>query len=520
MLNILKNAFSKKQKSDKQTNQIAQFDQQQQGDPPMTVEFPKDFQIIDEQAMNIIETEYNNKQQVEPEHQEEQQFEEDLIEYEVKVDDSLYGIALKFSVCEDQIMRINNLSSDLIFQGQIIKVPKGIEKTFSVIPIQEQKQKSEYLWNPDTIAQKFEVFYCNNKQNVEGQLTLTSDLVLFNPFQQDHIEDNQKKIRLYACISMRDINEAVYYILPNKNGHLDYIVQILLSGIGKPKFEKKYRKQLDRYKEQKKSIATVFFRHAERDHTGKLYTEEIKKQNCIMMARFITEACSNYTAIVELTKLPFIDFIQDTTQKQNLDVDVDADADEIQDVIGERMGKLWASLEYVPILKGSSNCFTDTTYKQVIESIPAIYRLANWNKLYDIDIDGSSYQNMLQEIRYIFPILIIIKDFDLNIFGAYVSIEIHKYFEGFKGNGETFLFKIDTENNEVRTYSWTEKNEDFVFCDDTGIGVGCGDKFGLFVDSSLLFGYSNPCNTFDNPRLTSQEKFKIKNLELWSIEQQ
>lgn len=31
------------------------------------------------------------------------------------------------------------------------------------------------------------------------------------------------------------------------------------------------------------------------------------------MARFITEACSNYTAIVELTKLPFIDFIEDTT---------------------------------------------------------------------------------------------------------------------------------------------------------------------------------------------------------------
>lgn len=50
---------------------------------------------------------------------------------------------------------------------------------------------------------------------------------------------------------MKDINEAVYYILPNKNGHLDYIVQILLSGIGKPNFEKKYRKQLDRFKESK-----------------------------------------------------------------------------------------------------------------------------------------------------------------------------------------------------------------------------------------------------------------------------
>ncbi|CAD8094550.1 unnamed protein product [Paramecium primaurelia] len=516
MLNIFKNAFSKKQKSDKQTIQFEQYDQQQQDDSKITNDFPNDFQIIDEQAMNIIESEYNNKQQIQSEYQEEQQFQEDLIEYEVKVDDSLYGIALKFSICEDYLMRINDLSSDLIFQGQIIKVPKRIEKTFSVVPIQEQKQKTEYIWNPDTVSQKFDVIYCNNKQNVQGQLTLTSDLVLFNPIQQDHIEDNQKKIRLQACISMKDINEAVYYILNNKNGHLDYIVQILLSGIGKPKFEKKYRKQLDRYKEQKKSIATVFFRHAERDHTGKLYTEEIKKLNCITMARFITEACSNYTAIVELTKLPFIDFIEDTTQKQNLDVDVD----EIQDVIGERMGKLWASLEYVPILKGISNCFTDTTYKQVIESIPAIYRLANWNKIYDIEIDGSSYSNMLQEIRYIFPILLIIKDFDLNIFGAYISSEINKYFEGFKGSGETFLFNIDIEKNEVQTYFWTEKNKDFIFCDETGLGIGCGDKFGLFIDQSLIFGYSNPCTTFDNPRFTNYEKFRIKHLELWTIEQQ
>lgn len=96
---------------------------------------------------------------------------------------------------------------------------------------------------------------------------------------------------------------------------------------------------------------------------------------------------------------------------------------------------------------------------------------------------------MLLEIRNIFPILLIIKDFDLNIFGAYISSEIHKYFESFKGSGETFLFNIDIEviiklnqKNEVQTYFWTEKNKDFIFCDETGLGIGCGDKFGLFID--------------------------------------
>ncbi|CAK65657.1 unnamed protein product (macronuclear) [Paramecium tetraurelia] len=515
MLNIFKNAFSKKLRQDSQTIQFEQFDQFQLEEPQVDNKVPIDFQIIDEEAMKIIEEEYDNKQQVQSVHQEEQQFQEDLIDYEVKPDDSLYGMAIKFNVCEDYLMRINNLSSDLIFQGQFIRIPKKNEKTFPVVHIQEEREKLEYLWNPEANSLRFDVVYCNNIQNVQGQLTLASDLILFNPVQQDHLVDNHQKLRFQACISMSDINEAVYYVLPNKYGHLDYIVQIMLSGIGKPKFEKKHRKQLDKLKEQKQSIATVFFRHAERDYEGKLYAEEIKKENCITMARFITEACSTYTAAVELTLLPFVDFIYDLAQKQNLNVDVD----EISDVIGQRMGNLWASLEYVPILTGNSNCFTNTTFKQVIQSIPAIYRLANWNKLYDIDIDGSSYHNMLQQIRQIFPMLLIIKDFDLNIFGVYISSEINKYFQGFKGNGETFLFNVDSKN-EIRTFVWTEKNKDFIFCDESGIGIGCGDKFGLFIDQSLSFGYSNPCSTFENPRFTNEEKFGIMHMELWAIEQQ
>jgi hypothetical protein len=52
---------------------------------------------------------------------------------------------------------------------------------------------------------------------------------------------------------------------------------------------------------------------------------------------------------------------------------------------------MWASLEYVPILKDESKCFTDTTYKQVLEQIPAVFRLANWLKYFTIDSDGSSF---------------------------------------------------------------------------------------------------------------------------------
>ncbi|CAD8074151.1 unnamed protein product [Paramecium primaurelia] len=511
MLKIFKKAFSKNKKSLTQS-----FQSEQPELPPIHKASTQDFQIIDEKTMDTIQETYQQKQRSQSFEAREEPLkqQEEFMEYVVQEDDSFFGIALKFSVNEGYLMRINNLSSDMIFKNQILKVPITNQPRFSIVKIPDQIKHPENIWEQEKFSQKFEVIYCNNKQNSNGTLTLTGDIVLFDPCQQEQIQDKQNKVRMNACISMIDINEAVTYVLQNQNGCLDYIVQILLSGIGKPQFEKKYSKQLKKYKKQKKSIATVFFRHAERDRDGKLYTEEIKKTNCAFIAKFINEACTGYSEQSKLTKLPYIDLIEDSKQKKQMETD------EIQDVIGERMGKLWACLEYVPVLKETSNCFTNTTYKQIIEQIPAVYRLAEWVKQYNIDDDGSSFLNMLYEIKNKSPIIIIIKDFDNFIFGTYISTEIHQYSLGFKGNGETFLFNYDQEKNEIKPYFWTEKNRDFIYCDETGLGIGCGDKFGLFIDQSLTFGYSNPCETFENIRFTKSEKFKIMHLEVWAILQQ
>ncbi|CAD8191582.1 unnamed protein product [Paramecium pentaurelia] len=510
MLKIFQNAFSIKKKSHTQSFQI-----EQKEPSPVHQTSTLDFQVIDENTMNVIEETYNKKQrsqsfQVREESPPQQ---EEFMDYVVQEDDSFFGISLKFNINEGYLLKINNLSSDMIFKGQMLKVPITNQPRFSIIKIPDQSKKNENIWEQNKFSQKFEVIYCNNKYNSNGILTLTGDIVLFDPIQQEQIQDKQNKVRMNACISMIDINEAVTYVLKNQNGCLDYIIQILLSGIGKPKFEKKYFKQLRKYKKQKRSIATVFFRHAERDLDGKLYSEEIKKANCAFIVKFINEACTGYSEQSKLTKLPYIDLIE-TKEKKQLEID------EIQDVIGERMGKLWASLEYVPILKESSNCFTDTTYKQIIEYIPAVYRLADWIKFYNIDQDGSSFQNMLYKIKNKYPIIIIIKDFDNYVFGAYISTEIQQYSQGFKGNGETFLFNYVQDKNEIKSYFWTEKNRNFIYCDETGIGIGCGDKFGLFIDHSLTFGYSNPCETFDNIRFSNTEKFRIRHLEVWAILQQ
>lgn len=65
------------------------------------------------------------------------------------------------------------------------------------------------------------MIYCTSKHNIEGILTLTKDALLFDPRSMDGEGD---PLKYNICISMRDINEAVYYVVPNKFDQRDYLV--------------------------------------------------------------------------------------------------------------------------------------------------------------------------------------------------------------------------------------------------------------------------------------------------------
>lgn len=167
---------------------------------------------------------------------------------------------------------------------------------------------------------------------------------------------------------MQDINESVYYVLDNTLKQRDYLIQILLSGIGRPNFESKYRKTLQKFKEMKKSIATVFFRHCDRDIEGKLLTEEKKKENCIFISQYITNNAIAYANQTQtLTKIPFIDLVDDVNLKG---AQLMKDEPQMQEMIGDRMGsmslcylELWSSLDYVPVLTEDSDCLNASMYK-------------------------------------------------------------------------------------------------------------------------------------------------------------
>lgn len=91
-------------------------------------------------------------------------------------------------------------------------------------------------------------------------------------------------------------------------------------------------------------------------------------------------------------------------------------------------------------------------YKQLIEVIPPVFRLAKWYIRFQIDEDGASYRSMLMELKYQSPFIIIIKDLEGDVFGSYVSAELKVNYKGFWGNGETFLFNYNQVHNIDITY--------------------------------------------------------------------
>ncbi|CAK65533.1 unnamed protein product (macronuclear) [Paramecium tetraurelia] len=438
-------------------------------------------------------------------------------EYEVQQEDSLIGIALKFDMSVELLKRINNLSSEFIVQGMVLKVFKqdhedSAEDEYS--EEEEVEQMEQDIWKQQ-IKQYNNIlmYYCMDDQNVKGQMTVREDMILFDSNQVQ--QQAGKRIMNNACISINDINEAIVHILPNANDQKDYLIQILLSGIGRVEFEKKFRKKLQKFKKQKKSIATIFFRYQERYESGQLIPEEVKRDMCKSITEFINHSVQNLKDqqdVINLTKLPYIDLIDESNHYQQL-----IQKQELDNVIGKRMGRLWASISYVPKYKANSKCLNESLYKQLIELIPAIYRLSNWSIKFTIDNDGSSYEQLLLSLQYQNPFFFTIKDKDGKVFGAYVSSELQGSKKGFHGTGETFLFQQD--ELQMIPYYWKETNNDFVYCDSDGFCVGCGPSFGIFVDSKLYFGYNNPCSTFENPRFTQNEKFLIQHFEVWVIEQ-
>jgi len=93
----------------------------------------------------------------------------------------------------------------------------------------------------------------------------------------------------------------------------------------------------------------------------------------------------------------------------------------------------------IPKIQGESQILNLEQFTELINCAPELYQTLDWQLIYSTALDGTSYHNLLRRTQNEYPTLIVIKDENDFVFGAYCSNELW-FSDNFYGNGETFLY--------------------------------------------------------------------------------
>ncbi|XP_040925491.1 nuclear receptor coactivator 7 isoform X2 [Betta splendens] len=174
------------------------------------------------------------------------------------------------------------------------------------------------------------------------------------------------------------------------------------------------------------------------------------------------------------------------------------------------------SVDALPTLCDASDLLQDTHVEKLACRLPARVQGYPWRLAYSTVKHGTSLKTLYRNLADVdSPVLLVIKDMDNQIFGAFSThpfrISDHCY-----GTGETFLYSFCPE---IKVYRWTGENSYFVkgSTDSLQMGGG-GGQLGLWLDAELYRGTTTHCATFNNQPLSAQQDFNIHSLEVWAFE--
>ncbi|KAM9355735.1 LOW QUALITY PROTEIN: nuclear receptor coactivator 7 [Pholidichthys leucotaenia] len=175
-----------------------------------------------------------------------------------------------------------------------------------------------------------------------------------------------------------------------------------------------------------------------------------------------------------------------------------------------------SSVDTLPILNDHSDLLQDTHIEKLACRLPARVQGYLWRLAYSTEKHGTSLKTLYRSLADVdSPVLLVIKDMDHQIFGAF-STHPFRVSEHYYGTGETFLYSFCPE---IKVYRWAGENSYFVKgnIDSLQMGGG-GGQLGLWLDAELYRGTTTKCTTFNNQPLTSQQDFNIHSLEVWTFE--
>ncbi|XP_062488363.1 nuclear receptor coactivator 7 isoform X4 [Pezoporus occidentalis] len=170
----------------------------------------------------------------------------------------------------------------------------------------------------------------------------------------------------------------------------------------------------------------------------------------------------------------------------------------------------------LPVLKHHSALLENMHIEQLARSLPARVQGYPWRLVYSTLEHGTSLKTLYRKSSSLdSPVLLVIKDMDNQIFGAYAT-QPFRFSDHYYGTGETFLY---TFSPHFKVFRWSGENTYFINGDTSSLELGGGGgRFGLWLDADLYHGRSNSCSTFNNDILSKKEDFIIQDIEVWTFE--
>ncbi|XP_064802028.1 nuclear receptor coactivator 7-like isoform X3 [Oncorhynchus masou masou] len=115
--------------------------------------------------------------------------------------------------------------------------------------------------------------------------------------------------------------------------------------------------------------------------------------------------------------------------------------------------------DILPVLRNHSQLLNDQHIESLANHIPARTQGYPWNLVYSTAIHGTSLKTLYRQMAHIdSPVLLVIKDMEKKVFGAFSSHPF-RVSDCCYGTGETFVYSFDPA---FKAYRWSGENSYFI----------------------------------------------------------
>nr|XP_035941344.1 nuclear receptor coactivator 7 isoform X1 [Halichoerus grypus] len=390
--------------------------------------------------------------------------------------------------------------------------PVGIDITLSSSlpqvggPPTEGSKEPDKTWVKERVSLPLQLASSTEENVNKGSLDTSSESTLDNSCQGAQM-DNKSEIQLWL---LKRIQVPIEDILPSKEEKSKTPPMFLCIKVGKPmrkSFATHSAAMVQQYGKRRKQPEYWFAVPRERvDH---LYTFFVQWSPDV----YGKDAKEQGFVVVEKEELNMIDnfFSEPTTKSWEI-------------ITVEEAKRRKSTCSYyedddevaLPVLQPLSALLENMHIEQLARRLPARVQGYPWRLAYSTLEHGTSLKTLYRKSASLdSPVLLVIKDMDNQIFGAYATHPF-KFSDHYYGTGETFLY---TFSPNFKVFKWSGENSYFINGDISSLELGGGGgRFGLWLDADLYHGRSNSCSTFNNDILSKKEDFIVQDLEVWTFE--